>query len=70
MSAPRALDTVTCSLCGTRYDEKEGRACTVACPLAHDCGLCRCPRCGYETPAPTRLTRFLSRWLHPQSARG
>jgi hypothetical protein len=55
--------TVTCRLCGACWAEAEGRACHAPCPLGRGCALLRCPRCGYETPAPTRLTRWLSRWL-------
>lgn len=54
---------VTCPLCGARYPEEAGRACHQGCPLARGCQLLGCPRCGYETPAPTRLTRWLTRWL-------
>jgi len=65
MNPAPASETVTCPLCGTRYSETEGRACTTGCPMARSCALLCCPRCGYETPGPTRLTRFLSRWLKP-----
>jgi ribosomal protein S27E len=59
-----AADTcVTCPLCGTRYAEPSGRICHAGCPLAPACKLVRCPACGYEIPAPTRLTRWLSRRL-------
>jgi len=53
--------SVTCPLCGTHYGEAEGRACRSGCPLDRHCGLLSCPTCGYEVPAPTRLTRWLEK---------
>jgi hypothetical protein len=52
---------LTCTLCGAHYDEAAARACRPACPLGRACGLLRCPRCGWETPPATRLTRWLAR---------
>jgi len=57
----RADDRITCAVCGTRYAEAEGRVCHTACPLAGGCRLLSCPYCAHETPAPTPLTRWLSR---------
>jgi len=57
------VDAVTCPLCGARYSEEEGRTCHAGCPLERGCQLLACPRCGYEVPAPSRLTRWLARWL-------
>lgn len=57
------VDAVTCPLCGRRYTEAEGRACHPGCPLQRGCQLLSCPSCGYEMPAPTRLTRWLSGWF-------
>lgn len=54
---------VTCPLCGTRYSEEDGLACRAGCPLAQGCRVLCCPECGYEIPAPTRLTRWLARWV-------
>ncbi len=54
---------ITCPLCGGRYGEAEGRCCRPICPLSPGCALLRCPHCGYEVPAPTRLTRWLSQRL-------
>lgn len=61
--ATRAGATVVCALCGTRYSEAEGRVCHAGCPLERGCQLLGCPNCGYETPAPSRLTRWLGRWF-------
>lgn len=54
---------ITCPLCGTSYSAAEGRRCHTACPVHRRCELLSCPHCGYEVPAPTRLTRWLARWL-------
>jgi len=61
---------LTCALCGATYTEAEGRACHRACALARGCVLLACPRCGYEVPGPTRVTRWLSRWLGQGAVRG
>lgn len=54
---------VTCSLCGTRFDCNEAASSCSGCPISHGCKLIRCPHCGYETPAPTPFTRWLSKWF-------
>ena len=60
---------VTCPLCGTRYSETEGRVCYSGCPLQRGCQLLSCPACGYEIPAPTRITRWLTaRLKKPEGA--
>jgi ribosomal protein L37E len=59
---------ITCPLCGTRYNETEGQTCHSGCPLQRSCQLLSCPACGYEVPAPTRVTRWLSRWLGKQAS--
>ena len=56
-------DLITCPLCGARYSEAEGRTCRVDCPLHRACQRLSCPYCAHEVPAPSRLTRWLSRWL-------
>jgi len=58
-----AADRIRCPLCGGEYSEQDGAACQPGCPLSSGCRLLRCPYCGYEIPAPTRLTRWLAaRW--------
>lgn len=55
---------IVCPLCGHTYAETEGRSCrSSGCPLSGGCNLLRCPTCGYEVPAQTRFTRWVSRWL-------
>jgi hypothetical protein len=71
MTAARLADEwTTCALCGARYALAEGRACRPGCPLGRGCDLLRCPFCGYETPAPTPLTRWLDRWIRGKGAGG
>lgn len=62
-----ADSAITCPLCGTRYSATEGRTCHSGCPLERGCQLLSCPSCGYEVPASSRLTRWLSRWLGKDS---
>ena len=66
MSAP---PTITCPLCGATYAESEGRGCRGGCPVSSGCNLLACPRCGYEVPAQTKLTRWLAKWLGPDAPR-
>jgi hypothetical protein len=61
------MSRVTCPLCGALYEEGEGVACHTGCPFRHGCKMLACPHCGYEVPAQTRLTRWLSRWLEKKS---
>jgi hypothetical protein len=63
MKHPAPPAYITCSLCGTRYTETEGRACRQDCPLHRNCRLLSCPYCSHEVPPPTRLTRLLARWF-------
>jgi len=60
---------IPCPLCGTDYDEAQGRACRSGCPFQAGCRLLRCPHCGYEIPVPGRLTRWLMRWLDRRAGR-
>lgn len=57
------MNATRCPMCGCTYDEGQSRSSCDVCPLHHGCHLLRCPNCGYEVPGPTRLTRWLSRWL-------
>ena len=61
-------NVITCTVCGTRFSEAEGRACHTECPLQGRCQLLSCPYCAHETPPPTRLTRWLERWLKRRAA--
>ena len=50
-----------CPLCGGGI-EGGGRACA-SCPLAWNCDLLRCPRCGYQFPRGSRLLAWAMRML-------
>ncbi len=64
-----AINDIRCPLCGQTYPEAAGRSCrTSGCPLTRTCQLLRCPSCGYEVPAPGRLTRLMTRWLGRDAA--
>jgi len=59
-------------MCATEYGPDEAVATCAGCPLARGhCGLVRCPKCGYETVAETRLSRLIrhfARLLHSRRA--
>ncbi|OIO39023.1 MAG: hypothetical protein AUJ71_01645 [Candidatus Omnitrophica bacterium CG1_02_49_16] len=40
-----------CALCGCEFDAKNADVACAACGMGKSCGLVRCPRCHYETPA-------------------
>lgn len=40
-----------CSLCGCEFDEQHEDVSCASCRIGKRCGLVRCPRCHYETPA-------------------
>lgn len=50
-----------CPLCGGAIDGG-GRGCA-SCPLAWNCDLMRCPRCGYQFPRGSRLLAWAKRLL-------
>ncbi len=50
-----------CPLCGAGI-EGGGRGCA-SCPLAWNCDLLRCPRCGYQFPRGSRILAWAKRLL-------
>ena len=54
---------VTCGFCGHEFEEDRGQPGCRACPLGADCGLIRCPKCGYENPGTPRWIAFLKKKL-------
>jgi hypothetical protein len=42
-----------CALCGCEFDPRAG-GCRPSCPLAGNCGVVCCPRCGYGFPQEER----------------
>ena len=43
-----------CALCGCEFDETQADASCASCGIGKRCGLVKCPRCHYETPAESR----------------
>lgn len=50
---------MTCGFCNRDFEEDRGQPGCRACPLGADCGLVRCPYCGYENPATPRVVTFI-----------
>ncbi len=50
---------MTCGLCGLEFDPARAERACNGCPLVGDCGLIRCPRCGYEMPPEAKLVAWL-----------
>ncbi len=40
-----------CALCGCEFDPNQADVACASCGIGKRCGLVRCPRCHYETPA-------------------
>ncbi|NIP66674.1 hypothetical protein GWN63_01040 [Candidatus Bathyarchaeota archaeon] len=51
-----------CSLCGYEFEEDESVMTCRGCPLRRGCNMIRCPNCGYEVPARSKLAKILKRW--------
>lgn len=49
----------TCPFCNLEYDPADAPAACGHCALAGSCHMVRCPRCGYEMPAESRLSKWL-----------
>lgn len=54
---------VTCGFCRHEFEEDRMQSACRACPLGSDCGLIRCPKCGYENPGTPRWIAFLKKKL-------
>jgi len=50
-----------CGFCGYEFDPADVEIACSGCPLAGDCHLIRCPRCGYEMPPEAKLVGWLRR---------
>ena len=48
-----------CPLCGCRFSEDEAEVACRGCPLAGNCGMARCPNCGYDIPKESALLKAL-----------
>lgn len=47
-----------CGFCNREFEEDRSQSACRACPLGSDCGLVRCPYCGYENPGTPRVVSF------------
>jgi len=41
-----------CSLCGMEFSREDARSCCSGCGLMKNCGLVKCPNCGFESAGP------------------
>jgi hypothetical protein len=57
-----------CGYCRQEFSEGEGEAACANCPL-HDCGLVRCPKCGYETPREPKWIAWFKKRGRKKAAR-
>ena len=52
-----------CALCGLDFEERDAVASCEGCPIKKgDCGMLRCPSCGYENPGESQLHKTFMRW--------
>ncbi|MGH7144431.1 MAG: ferrous iron transport protein A [Terriglobales bacterium] len=59
---------MNCACCGNDFEAAAARKQCRSCALFGGCSMLKCPRCGYEQPADTRLTRWLKNLFAPRSA--
>jgi rubredoxin len=54
---------VKCAMCGFTFEERDAVASCEGCPLKRgDCGMLRCPNCGYENPGEPPMLKMFRRW--------
>ncbi|MBI2437240.1 MAG: hypothetical protein HYV36_00290 [Lentisphaerae bacterium] len=46
-----------CALCGQVFDQAARAGACANCSMLKNCGLLRCPNCGFETPAEPEWLR-------------
>ena len=56
---------VSCGFCAFEFEENRAQPACKACPVGSDCGLIRCPRCGYENPSTPGWIAALRRLFRP-----
>jgi hypothetical protein len=49
---------MNCALCGFEFDPGQAAPACASCLMSNGCHMVRCPKCGYEVPAETRLARL------------
>ncbi len=50
---------MTCSFCGREFTEQAAQKACQSCAMFGGCRKLKCPYCGYETPAESRLLGWL-----------
>lgn len=50
-----------CSLCGYEFEKEESAISCKGCPFLKGCDMIRCPNCGFEVPAESKLVKVLKR---------
>lgn len=58
-----------CPFCGHEFRASPAGGCA-GCPMAGACAVSCCPRCGYRTPAESRLGKLLKRLTKKGVANG
>jgi Fe2+ transport system protein FeoA len=48
-----------CSMCGTEFDTDAAARSCGGCPLVGNCGLVRCPACGFDNVPESRLVTWV-----------
>ncbi|HUT75925.1 MAG TPA: hypothetical protein VM221_13950 [Armatimonadota bacterium] len=50
---------IKCPMCGREFGRAQAASACAGCSLGRDCGMLRCPNCGYEMVGETRLGAML-----------
>lgn len=53
---------IVCPLCSKEIPQ-DAEQCRTRCPMGKNCGLIRCPYCGYEMPPKSRLVKLVRKWV-------
>ncbi len=50
-----------CSLCGYQFNEDESVMSCGGCSFVKGCNMVRCPNCGFEVPAESKVVKILKK---------
>ena len=53
---------IVCPLCSKEIPQ-DAEQCRTRCPMGKNCGLIRCPYCGYEMLPESRLVKLVRKWV-------
>jgi len=66
MTAGSAPQSYRCGLCSHEFAEGSETLCG-SCPMHRgECGLVKCPQCGYEFPTGSRVVHWIRKILTPR----